>query len=77
MEFHNLCNTELYNEAKRIIDAKTDWVDGYKSQTLSSVIDQLECGVIIRTAHGGYATPYKISDVKAIVENIAFRDEVW
>ena len=76
MNFYNLCSAKLYTEAKTIIEAKTDWVEAYKSQTLSSVIDELERGVMIRTANGGHTAPYKVSDVKSIVENIALRDEV-
>lgn len=75
MNFHNLCTVELYNEAKRIIDTKTNWVDGYKSQTLSAVVDKLERGVMIRTTHGGKAMSYKLADISSLVREIERQDD--
>lgn len=74
MEFYNHCKQELYEEAKRIIST-FDWHPSYKSQTLSSVVDELECGRMIRTETGGYTIPFEVSDVKDFVRIVSQRDE--
>jgi hypothetical protein len=74
MEFYNHCNQELYDEAKRVIST-FDWHPSYKSQTLSSVVDELERGIMIRTETGGYTIPFEVSDVKDFVRIVSKRDE--
>ena len=73
MKFYNHCNIKLYNEAAKIIELTT-WADVYKEQTLDNVADELESGRMIRTNHGCYTAPYRINDVKGIVNIVANRD---
>lgn len=69
MTFYNHCNTALYNKAKSLIEAKTDWHPRYKAQTLNEVADFLERGRMIRTEHGGHTVPYGVNDVRLIVNS--------
>lgn len=69
MTFNNHCNTTLYNEAKKLIAAKTDWHHRYKKQTLNEVEDVLERGRMIRTEHGGYTVEYSVANVSLIVDS--------
>ena len=73
MKFYNHCNIKLYNEAAKIIELTT-WADVYKEQTLDNVSDELESGRMIRTNHGFYTAPYRINDVKGIVDIVSNRD---
>jgi len=75
MTFYNHCTAELSNEAKRVISTK-NWHPTYKEQLLSSVEDMLEAGKMIRTEHGGYTVPFKVSDVDSIVTIVSDRDEL-
>ena len=74
MTFYNNCTEELFNEAKKIISAKT-WHPNYKDQLLTRVNDMLEVGNWIRTNTGGKSIPFKISDIDSIVTIISDRDE--
>ncbi len=73
IKFYNHCNEALYTEAKRII-ATFDWHPSYKSQTLSGVVDELECGLMVRTETGGHTVPFELSDVKDFVRIVSERD---
>jgi len=72
MKFYNNCNQALYEEAKRVI-SNFDWHPSYKSQTLSIVVDELECGQMIQTETGGYTIPFTVSDVKDFVRIVSDR----
>jgi len=74
MTFYNHCTAQLFDEAKRVISAKT-WNPTYKEQLLSRVVDMLEVGNMIRTNTGGESVPFKISDVDSIVTIVSNRDE--
>ena len=74
MKFYMHCNIQLYNEAAKIIELTT-WADSYKKQTLNNVSHELECGRIIRTKYGGHTVPFRINDVKGIVDIVSDRDD--
>jgi len=70
MKFYNHANTSLYNEAIKIISNET-WANSYKRQTLNNVVDELEKGIMLTTETGGYTVPFRVSDVKSIVDIVS------
>lgn len=75
MEFFNHNNAALCNEAERIVK-DLDGVKRWREHILNSVFDKLEAGFMIRTATGHKSVPFKVKDVKGIVDNVVAIDEM-
>ena len=75
MEFFNHNNAALCTEAERIVN-DLDGVKSWRDHILDSVCDKLEAGFMTRTATGFESVPFKVGDVKGIVDNVVARDEM-
>tara|TARA_R110001632_G_scaffold120720_2_gene233422 strand:+ start:1142 stop:1375 length:234 start_codon:yes stop_codon:yes gene_type:complete len=67
MNFNNHCNEALYTKAAEVI-SNIESDQKWKEYLLLETVDLLERGRMFRTSSGGETAPYRVSDVKMLVD---------